>query len=375
MVVTGVKKARSEVLIPIRRWGKVERVLVRRLLPVTSEILVHVGEQVVPDQVIARFAGRKEYHIIDVAAHLALPAADLSRVMAKLPGEWVEAGETIAARTGVLPFLYKPCRAPVAGKLRAIARGWVVLETTQPVEDNAVTALVDGRVVEVTDGGEVCVEVVANVFDAAWATGPETAGLLRMGTAEPGAILEADDIDAGCEGAVLVGGRGISAAAVRHAEQVGVRAVVVGSIDSTAAGAADNERMTIVATEGYGDLAMPRALFETLSQLDGRPVSVINLDSWGSTWRPALLMPVLEPDAGIDLQSDRAGLEIGDRCQLVREPYAGAVGEVVGISNRAVRTATGFSLGAVSLQLENDIGEGAADRRVSVPWPNLERLI
>ena len=123
--------------------------VVERSLPAGAQVLVQAGEWVTATQPIARLAdgGRRDLHVVDVAGALDLPSRDLSSVMLKRRGDPVQMGEMLAAHSGKLPFLYRPCRAPVAGQIAAIAHGWVVIETAREALD--IPALVAGQVREV----------------------------------------------------------------------------------------------------------------------------------------------------------------------------------------------------------------------------------
>src|SRR5512136_169034 len=91
-------------LLPHSRISALTRIRVERRLPAPGQILVRVGEPVAALQPIARCAARGEIRVVNVAHILGLDDPDLARVMVKKQGALVQAGETIDARRGTLPF-------------------------------------------------------------------------------------------------------------------------------------------------------------------------------------------------------------------------------------------------------------------------------
>jgi hypothetical protein len=162
-------------LLPHSRISPLTRIRVERRLPRSGEILVRTGEPVAALQTIARCATRGEIRVVNVARILGLDDPDLSPVMVKKRGDLVQAGETIAARRGTLPFLHKPCRSPVTGRLAVMSGGCVVIEGAPPAgaEWLEVLAFVNGRVASIVDTRSVIIEATGAVAAGACSVGGE----------------------------------------------------------------------------------------------------------------------------------------------------------------------------------------------------------
>lgn len=358
-------------VLPHTRISPMARICIQRALPAPGEILVRTGERVDALKKIARATPRGETRVVNVARILGLDDPDLSRVMVKKRGDRVEAGETIAARRGVLPLLHKPCRSPIAGRLAAMSHGWVVIEAeAEPID---LMAFVYGQVVAITDNRSVIIETTGAHIVGACSVGGEGNGVLQVPVEKPTDWLAPDDIGLGSNNAVLVGGAGVSPEVLERAREMRVSGMIVGSISESL------RKLTpppfpIVATEGYGDVPMSPAVFEILQQLEGRETSISG--RMGKAWddiRPAIIVPLAEyppgpsrgqspgrapvGDSEGDAGQDLAGVpalqksdvsdepaQAGDRVRAIRQPLLGKVGEILALSERPQRVPSGLSL-------------------------------
>jgi hypothetical protein len=376
------------------------RICVERILPAPGEILVRTGEEVGALQKIARIPAHGEIRVVNVARILNLHNPDLSQVMLKKRGDRVEAGETIAARRGVLPFLHKPCRSPVTGRLAAIGHGWVVIEGASPLSARGngrgpeaemldLLAFVAGRVTAITDHRNVTIETIGAHIVGACGVGGEGNGVLQVPVKGPTQVLTADDIGLGFNNSVLVGGAGVSPEALDRASEMKVRGIIVGSISASLRHLTASPSFPIVATEGYGDLPMSPLAFDILKRLEGREVSISGQmgDAWDNT-RPSLIVPLMEHlEDESALAAGDAPVEpacVGDQVRAVRQPLLGQVGEIVALLAEAQPVASGLSLAGAQVtfagvQHPESISHPTgilhpAGTSHFVPWLNLERI-
>jgi hypothetical protein len=381
------------------------RICVERMLPAPGEILVRSGERVGAEQKIARIPARGEIHVVNVARILNLGDPDLSPVMLKKRGDRVEAGESIAARRGVLPFLHKPCRSPVAGRLAAIGYGWVVIEGASPLSSRGngrgpeaetldLLAFVAGRVTAISDHRSVTIETIGAHIVGACGLGGEGNGVLQVPVKDPAQVLTADDIKLGFNNSILVGGAGVSPEALDRASEMKVRGIVVGGISASFHHLMPSPSFPIVATEGYGNLPMSPLAFDILKRLEGREVSISGRmgEVWDNT-RPSIILPLMEhledegaPAAGdVPVEPVRAG----DRVRAVRQPLLGQVGEIVALPAEPQPAASGLFLTGAQVSFASAYPAGTthsasttypastshpAGTEHFVPWLNLERM-
>jgi hypothetical protein len=381
-------------LVPYTRMSPMTRICVERMLPAPGEILVRSGEQVGAEQKIARIPARGEIRVVNVARILNLDDPDLSPVMLKKRGDRVEAGESIAARRGVLPFLHKPCRSPVTGRLAAIGHGWVVIEGASPLSSRGngqgpgaetldLLAFVAGRVTAITDHRSVTIETIGAHIVGACGLGGEGNGVLQVPVKDPTQVLSADDIGLGFNNSVLVGGAGVSPEALNRAGEMKVRGIIVGGISASFHYLMASPSFPIVATEGYGDLPMSPLAFDILKRLEGHEVSISG--GMGEVWdntQPSIILPLMEhlEDEGVPAAGDMPvePIHAGERVRAVRQPLLGQVGEIVALPAEPQPVASGLFLAGAQVAFARGQYSAStsypAGTKHFVPWLNLERM-
>ncbi len=338
--------------------------LVRRL-PAAGEVLVQRGQQVAPLQPVARTALPRQRQMIFAPPAL-VPLADR---LAKPVGAQVEKDEVLAEVRGRLPFSRHTLVSPGRGRIAAAGTDWILLDLEPtPVE---LPALAYGVVSRVLPGEGVVLQVRGAVVGAACGFGGEAFGVLKRLANNPFDTPEPDEVTERFTHAIIIAGRTIDEATLRAAERVRARGVIVGSFDARLQQARPRFKIPVVATEGYGEMAMSPQVFSLLMSLTGREVAI-----WGTAPRPygglpapvpaqppMILMSV--PGAGTPPEEDPT-VAVGSTVRICRGDLHGMVGTVTAIPPEPQSTAAGVSaLGAV-VKLNNET--------IFVPWGNLEKV-
>jgi hypothetical protein len=370
----------AELRLPYVRCDALTHIRIERKLPTLAQPLVQVGDKVAASQVIACVPGEqgRRLHVVDLAGLLDLPNRDLSVVMAKQCGDIVEAGETIATRTGALPFLRRSCRSPVSGQLLAIAHSWVVIETRGGLLD--ILAFVSGQVTAMAAGHTITIETTGARVEGACGLGGEASGILRVVTDEPVGDSGLECVAEESKRVVLMTRGSVTRELLECANGVGIVGIIAGSIPSSLA---DMSALPVVATEGYGRQPMAYDRYDLLKRLEGCEVSISGQSGWA--WRhqrPVIIVPLsdAEPGEAAALAEDNLTrpAQEGDRIRSVRSPYAGRVGKIIALVDKTDRTPSGFMLQGARVLFEEDAPTAPADRPQTgtgqwVPWLNLER--
>ena len=152
--------------------------------------------------------------------------------------------------------------------------------------------------------------------------GGDRLGVIQVDVSDPSKVLEASDLQDGHKGAIVVGGAGITAEALAKATQIGVKGLIAGGIR-------DNDLMkflgydigvaitgqeaidlSVVVTEGFGDLSMAQRTFDLLKSLEGKTASVNGATQIrAGVIRPEILVP-LAADAEKAKSAGRSVLEL-----------------------------------------------------------------
>jgi len=355
-------------------WRRVVRR--ERVLPVGGDVLVGVGRVVAPRDIVARAELPGPPYPVSAAAPLGVARDDLARHVVVGVGEAVSEGQVIARSRSLFGLLTNEVRAPIGGVLESVSgtTGQLVIRAApEPIE---LAAYLPGTVVGVDPSGVVTVEGEVALAQGIFGLGGETFGEARRVCSGPDATLDESRISGDHRGAVLIGGGRATLRALERAREVGASAVVTGSahgqdlIALVGGGlnpaATGNERLgiTLVLTEGFGDLPMAAATFDLLTALDGRLVSASGTTQVrAGVIRPEIVGPSLDQRAA----DEPAAAVVGARVRIVRGERFGAVGRVAAAPDEPREIGSG-SLATV-YEVELSAGEILA-----VPRANVEHL-
>lgn len=324
---------------PCIRWRA------RRVLPIPGEILVALGQTVTSREIVARTLMPGDVTPIHVAKLLSIPAPDVPRNMLKPIGASVATGEPLARSQGLLGLFRQEIKSPVAGTIETISpvTGQVMVRGEPRAVQ--VQAYLTGTVVEVLPREGVIIEADVALIQGIFGVGGEAYGTLRLVCAQPDQDLTEDLITPVLEGAVVVGGRRVTQTAVRKAQQFGVAAIITGGIDDqdlreilgydlgVAITGVEKIGVTVIVTEGFGDIAMAGRTFQLLRQHEGAEASVNGATQIrAGVLRPEVIIS-LPPTATATnpLEKPAGVLEVGVMVRVIREPYFGLIGTVVGL--------------------------------------------
>ncbi len=354
----------------------------RRLLPVTGNVLVAVGDSVKAEEVVARTFLPGDAVPVNLAKRLGVSAAELSRRMLRPIGDRVELGETLARSKGFFGFFQAEFPSPLAGTIESISKvtGQVILRGA-PIAVQVVAYLA-GTIVEVIPDEGVVVEADVALIQGIFGVGGEAFGTLQVVAKSPDEDLTEQVIKPEHRGCIVIGGRRITGAAIRKAIEVGAAAVIAGGIDDhdlreilgydlgVAVTGTEKLGTTIIVTEGFGEIAMARRTFDLLASHAGRAASVNGATQIrAGVMRPEIVIPLSQPltEAQRDAGRVVGALNVGSPVRIIREPYFGALGTVTRLPHEQVLLAS-ESLARV---VEVNLADG---QPVMVPRANVELI-
>ncbi len=315
----------------------------RRILPIAGEVNVSVGDVVTANDVVAETNLPGDVNPVNLANQLSMPASDVMDCVVVNEGDTVAVGDVIAQTKGIFGFMKTSITSKVAGTVETISPvtgQMIVRGAPLPVQ---VRAYISGQVVNVLPG-EGC-EIEANVayVQGIFGVGGETAGSIKMACSSHDEELDTHHITEDMAGAVVVGGARMTAAAVARAREVGAAAIVSGGIDDAdlkdmlgydlgvAITGREQLGITVIVTEGFGEIAMAARTFELLKSYTGTEASVNGATQIrAGVMRPEIVIPLESaPEAGDGTRKYEEGqLEIGRPVRVIRDPYFGIIGEV-----------------------------------------------
>jgi transcription antitermination factor NusG len=352
-----------------------------RKLPLAGTVLAQVGQKVEAETIVARTELPGNVQTVNAANILGVLPEDVPDCLVKPIGSALKKGEAFAESKSFFGLFKSRCAATVDSTLESISTvtGQAILrEPPIPVE---VDAYVDGVVVEVHESQGVTIETRGSFIQGIFGIGGETVGTLHICVDGPAEVLTEAKIGENAKGKVLVGGSHVSTKVLRHAIQLGARAVVVGGFDDhdlreflgydlgVAITGSEEKGITLVVTEGFGEIPMAGRTFDLLKQCEGKKASVSGATQIrAGVLRPEIVVPQeVAGGAGADHDGDGHGLEPGSVIRVIREPFFGRLGKVVSLPPELMALETEAKVRV----LEVDFGNGS---KTLLPRANVEMI-
>ena len=354
----------------------------RRLLPISGELKVSVGDEVSADEVVAETFMEGDVSPMNISNKLSCAPSEVRGLMIRDEGEKVSKGDPIARSKGIFGMFKSEVPADADGTIEAISdvTGQLMLRGEPiPVQ---VKAYLAGRVSEVFPGEGCIVENEVALVQGIFGIGGETSGLVKIACSSHTEDLTPEMITADMKDAVIIGGARMSVAAVRKAQEVGARAIVSGGIDDAdlrdflgydlgvAITGSEKIGITVLITEGFGDIAMAERTHALLVTCEGRMASVNGATQIrAGVMRPEILIPIDPDSASADSSSkgEQGVLEIGTTVRIIRDPYFGMIGTVGSLPPEPHVLGSGSKARVLEVQLK----EGGT---VVVPRANVELI-
>jgi hypothetical protein len=358
---------------------RVEVVSKERSLPIEGEVLVNVGDKVDFDTVVARTEIPGDADFLRVSEVLGVDPGDVEEYMSKKVGEKFEKGDLLAEYVAFWGLIKKYVHAPFSGYVENISglSGQVIIrENNIPIEINS---YVKGEVKKVIPKRGAVIETIAAFVQGIFGIGGENHGKIAVASSSPDEILTEDKIRPDHEGKIILGGSLITGDAYLKAIEVGVKGVIVGGMGiedlivilgediGVAITGEEKINITIIITEGFGELAMALRTFELLRSMEGRMASINGATQIrAGVLRPELIIPYDDSDTVEELiEGVSDGMRKGSVLRVIREPYFGEITTVTSLPVELQKVETGSLVRVVEIQLNDG-------RIVTVPRANVE---
>jgi hypothetical protein len=355
-----------------------------RRLPIQGEVLIKEGDNVKANTIVARTFIPGDVHVVNVAGLLGTDAWETSKYMLKKEGEEVKEEEPIAMAKSFFGLSKRYAFAPASGTVERISdiTGQVLIRELQvPLE---VDAYIPGKVVDTSSNEGATIETPAAFIQGIFGIGGERKGRLMMIAETPNEVLTARQLKSKCSGRILVGGALVTSDALQKAVKVEAKGIVVGGIDDhdltsflgykigVAITGQEDIPLTLIITEGFGEMGMSEKTFSLLKKFDGRHASINGATQIrAGVMRPEIIIPrpeLIKEEPG-DFEEKRKyleqGLLPGTPIRIIRRPYFGELGVVskLPVALQTIETESDVRV------LEAELADG---RRIIVPRANVE---
>jgi len=348
-----------------------------RRLPLKGEVLVKAGQRVAAEDVVARAMLPGNIQAVRAAERLGVGAAEVLRLLKQGEGDTVEAGEVLAETKGFLGLFGAKLTAPVAGTIEYLSPITGTLGLREhPVPLN-LTAYIAGTVEEVMPGDGAVIATEGALVQGIFGVGGERRGPLHVVADGPDAPLDENRLGPACAGCVLLGGATANVAHIRRAIEVGAVGLIVGAVSDAVLRAylgydigvaitgQEEVPLTLILTEGFGQLGMAARTFALLAGLDGLTASINGATQIrAGVIRPEIIVPERPADRTTAAADQDGELRPGVRVRLIREPYFGRFAAVAALPSELHRIDTEAMVRVAEVRL--DSGETTLVPRANV---------
>ena len=363
----GLKIKESNVISKLRR------------LPIPGEVLVKEGDEIQPDTVVAETLLPGDPEIVPAMMKLGITPEGLPSCMLVKIGDHVKEGDIIARYSMFFGLIKRELASPISGTVEVVSEltGQLIMRGEDiPVR---VDAYIPGKIIKVIPEEGVVIETKGAFIQGIFGIGGERQGELRVAVESPESTLTAEMLSPEDKGKVLVGGGLLTLDALRKAVDLGVSGIIVGGIDSgdlmefmgsgigVAITGEEEYGTTLIVTEGFGAMTMHKKTFSIFKKYNGSNVSINGATQIrAGVIRPEVVIPHSETvdEAGEDAAIS-AGMVPGTPIRIIRNPYFGAIGEVVSLPIELQVVETGSKVRVLEALLEDG-------RKVIVPRANVE---
>jgi hypothetical protein len=363
---------------------------VRRVLPIAGNVLVKAGDHVEAEQVVAETFMPGDVTPINLSNILAVPPAEVKDSLLKAEGEQVAPGDILARTKGIFGLFKNEYRTKVGGTLESVSdvTGQLILRGKPiPVQ---VRAYLTGTVVEAVPNEGVVVEADVSLVQGIFGVGGEAYGPIALACRDPSDRLEAAQITPELKGKIVIGGGRMTGGAIQQAVKVGVAAIVSGGIDDqdlrdilgydlgVAVTGSEQVGLTLIVTEGFGDIAMAERTYRLLASRNGSPAAVSGATQIrAGVLRPEIAIPIQHVGAAAarDEATIDSTLKIGANVRIIRDPYFGVIGKVSALPHELQTLESGSKARVLEVAPDGaqKIVAGGA-QKITVPRANVELI-
>ena len=349
-----------------------------RRLPIEGEVIVQVGDRIEAEDVVANASLPGNVQLVNIANLLSIPTEDIHEYMLKKEGDPIGKDEIIGETKGLFGLFKSQARAPINGTIESISEvtGQVIIREA-PIPVN-IMGHISGSIVEIISDEGAVVEAYGTYIQGIFGIGGETVGALEVVVDSPDAPLTKDLIQPRHRDSILCGGAIVGNDAIQEAIRQGVKGIIVGGIHDgdlrdllgyelgVAITGSEELGLTLVVTEGFGEISMAARTFDLLKAQEGMMTSINGATQIrAGVVRPEIIIPVEDQEEPVETGITGDALDIGTPIRIIREPYFGELGHVSALPVELQELETEAKVRVLEVELEDG-------NRVILPRANVE---
>ncbi|MBN2526147.1 MAG: hypothetical protein JXR76_07125 [Deltaproteobacteria bacterium] len=301
------------------------RIIRVRKLPPDAAVQVTPGQVARAADVVATASVPGQVHSVAASDMLGVAKSKVVDYLLLKEGDPVTAGQALGEHTALLGLVKSQVVSPVDGIVETVSRvsGHVMIRENPHVEN--VRAFVSGQITGVDEKNGVTIEAEVSLVQGVFGVGGEVMGTLCL----------FDDTDV--QGKIVCTKDTLTVGALNRFKEAGAKGVVAPSISGSdlygfcgahlnlAATGDEDVGLTLMITEGFGQIPMARRTRQVLLDCVGKHISMCGITQVrAGVIRPELIGPVIQREDD-KMDDDQANTEF----KIVRGPFAGEEARIV----------------------------------------------
>ncbi len=350
-----------------------------RILPLKGKVLVKKGDKVKAEDIVAETLLPGKVVPFNLANKLSIPPELVGEYVKIKEGDTLKKGQLLAQTKGFFGLFKNSVKSPLDGEVENISKITGQLLLREPRIPVNIKAFIDGVVVDVIEEEGVIIENKSAYIQGIFGIGGETTGILKVLVSSPEEIVDENKIDESCKDGLLVTGSMASYSLIKKAIKVGAKAIITGGIDDkdlkkllgynigVAITGHEDIGLTIVVTEGFGNIKMAKKTLGLLKKFAGHKASLHGITQIrAGVMRPEIIIPIEFKEEELEVPEPKmASLEIGTTIRVIRQPNFGQIGKVTALPEELTPVESETMARILEAELEN--GE-----KVMIPRANVE---
>tara|TARA_B100001123_G_C15320398_1_gene1027679 strand:- start:966 stop:2087 length:1122 start_codon:yes stop_codon:yes gene_type:complete len=351
-----------------------------RLLPLKGDVHVKEGEFVKSDVIVASTAIPGNVHMLNIANELNIDPKQILDCMIVKEEEKVSKGQMIAQNKGLFGLFKNEVKSPIDGQIINISKvtGQVVI-SEKPLPIN-IDAYIPGKVINIYKNEGILINAVGTFIQGIIGIGGEQKGIIETLVQNPSDKINSSMIDNNLKNKIIICGSYIDYEIYNKAQEVGVKGIVCGGVDyntiskilgySLGVAITGTEKaVTLILTEGFGEIDMAERTFNLLKNNEGK-IASIN----GAT---QIRAGVLRPEIFIESDTNKKSQEISEQdliisegsiVRIIREPHFGKLGKITKLPYELVKMKSETKVRVAEVKFDDNSKE-------IIPRANLEVIL
>lgn len=363
-----------------------EKTIVRkeRRLPLKGDVLVKKDDIVKADDIVARTDLPGDVERLNFAGKIGCTAKEAQQYLKVEIGAKVSVNDIIGESKGFFGLFRTQIKSPIEGTVESLSEVTGMMTLRKPPKPVEVDAYINGRVVDVIEQEGITVESRATFIQGIFGIGGEVKGEVKVVAQSPDYVMSTEDITDELRGRIIIGGSLITADVLKKCVEKGVIGVLVGGIDDkdlkeflgeeigVAITGNEEKGITLIITEGFGEMTMAKKTYEILKNKEGRIASINGATQIrAGVLRPELIIThdseIPDSSSGQSVSKDAQGMSIGSMVRIIREPNFGMIGTVSALPAPLQEIETEAKVRVLEVELPDN-------RKVILPRANVELI-